>query len=131
MGNIGGENNLPRSFSVETSHCHYGIVLMRSPRRTERYTGETMKDRLPTEFETNVLKRIDNGRGLLAGDGQVAISAACRRLEKLGYAAHPGTRWYVTTKGDEYLARKRKIACQQAQDCLTPEEFRRWREQYG
>jgi len=68
-----------------------------------------MKDRLPTEFETNVLKRIDNSR-VLAGDGMVAISAACSRLEKLCYAAHPGTRWYVTAKGDVYLASKRKIA---------------------
>lgn len=62
-----------------------------------------MKDRLPTEFETKVLRKIDKGY-MLAGDGMVAISAACRRLEKLGYAAKPGYHWYVTKKGDDFLA---------------------------
>ena len=68
-----------------------------------------MKDRLPTEFETKVLKRMDRN-GVLAGDGQVAISAACRRLEKLGYAAKPGVFWYVTQKGEDYLAALRAEA---------------------
>jgi hypothetical protein len=64
-----------------------------------------MKDRLPTPFETKVLQRINRPDAYrsLAGNGMVAISAACRRLEKLGYAAKPGTHWYVTDKGDEYL----------------------------
>jgi hypothetical protein len=68
-------------------------------------TGEIMKDRLPSEFETKVLKRIDlpDWRRSLAGNKMVAISAACRRLEKLGYAGK-GVSWYVTKKGDEYLA---------------------------
>jgi ribosomal protein S19E (S16A) len=65
-----------------------------------------MNDRLPTEFETKVLKRMTrpDAYKILAGDKMVAISAACRRLEKLGYAAKPGTNWYVTDKGEKYLA---------------------------
>jgi len=62
-----------------------------------------MIDRLPTEFETTTLKRIAHNYQL-AGNGQVAYSAAARRLEKLGYAAKPGTLWYVTDKGDKFLA---------------------------
>ncbi len=59
--------------------------------------------RLPTTFETMVLTRIRNRR-MLAGDGMVAISAACRRLERMGYASKPGVSWYVTEKGEKYLA---------------------------
>lgn len=76
-----------------------------------------MKDRTPTTFETKVLKRIANDR-MLAGDGMVAISAACRRLEKLGYAAKPGLRWYVTDKGDEWLATESRRT-QDAADLLS------------
>lgn len=63
-----------------------------------------MKDRLPSEFETKVLKRINrpDAYRILAGNKMVAISAACRRLEKLGYAGK-GISWYVTKKGDDYL----------------------------
>lgn len=61
-----------------------------------------MKNRLPTEFETKVLRRMAKDH-ILAGNKLVAISAACRRLEKLGYAAHPLTHWWVTDKGWNYL----------------------------
>lgn len=64
-----------------------------------------MKDRLPTEFETRVLKRIARRYGnFQGGDRQVHYSAAARRLERLGYAAKPGSSWYVTEKGDKFLA---------------------------
>jgi hypothetical protein len=68
-----------------------------------------VKDRLPTEFETKILKRINlpDWKRSLAGNGLVAISAACRRLEKLGYAGK-GAHWYVTRKGDEFLAQLEK-----------------------
>ena len=64
-----------------------------------------MKDRLPTEFETKVLRRIakPDWQRILAGNKMVAVSAACRRLEKLGYAAKPGMRWYITDKGEKFL----------------------------
>lgn len=59
----------------------------------------------PTEFETKVLKRIARGYGYFGGGNkQVHYSAAARRLERLGYAAKPGTSWYVTEKGEQYLA---------------------------
>src|SRR5688572_21938377 len=62
-------------------------------------------NRLPTEFETKVLRYMTKPDYLraLAGNNKVAISAACRRLEKMGYAAKPGTSWWVTDKGEEYL----------------------------
>lgn len=61
--------------------------------------------RLPTDFETMVLRRIAQPawHRILAGNGQVAISAACRRLEKLGYAAKPGSLWHITDKGQAWL----------------------------
>lgn len=67
-----------------------------------------MKDRLPTEFEIKVLKRISrpDAYRLLAGNGMVAISAACRRLEKLGYASKPFLHWYITDKGKAFLAQQ-------------------------
>lgn len=69
-----------------------------------------MKDRLPTEFETKVLKRIQRLRGhFQGGDKQVHFSAAARRLEKLGYATKPGLHWYITDKGDAYLAKIEKV----------------------
>ena len=76
-----------------------------------------MKNRLPTTFETKVLKRIANNR-MLAGNGMVAISAACHRLEGLGYAAHPRALWYVTDKGDEWLATESRRT-QDAADLLS------------
>jgi len=70
-----------------------------------------MKNRLPTEFETIVLKRINRGYGYFSGGNkQVHYSAAARRLEKLGYAAKPGTNWYVTDKGDKFLTEIAKQA---------------------
>jgi len=66
--------------------------------------------RTPTEFETKTLKRIAKGYGYFSGgDGQVAYSAAARRLEKLGYAAHPGSKWYITEKGEKYLLYLEKL----------------------
>jgi hypothetical protein len=63
-----------------------------------------MKDRLPTEFETMILKRIARSLGRFqSGDRQVQYIAAARRLERLGYAGK-GRIWYVTPKGKEYLA---------------------------
>ncbi len=63
-----------------------------------------MKDRLPTEFETRVLKNIVRARGgYQSGDRRVHFIAAARRLEKLGYATKPSTHWWVTDKGEKYL----------------------------
>lgn len=61
-----------------------------------------MKDRLPTQFEAKVLRRIERG-GFQGGNKQVHFSAAARRLEKLGYAMKPGLHWYVTDKGKAYV----------------------------
>lgn len=62
------------------------------------------RDRDPTEFETKVLRRIARGHGHFSGGNKsVHLSAAARRLERLGYAAHPGTSWYATEKGKAYL----------------------------
>jgi hypothetical protein len=62
-----------------------------------------MKDRIPTPFESKVLRRIQRGH-FQGGDRQVAYSAAARRLEQLGYAMKPGEHWWTTDKGDAYLA---------------------------
>lgn len=62
-----------------------------------------MKNRHPTVFEFRVLKQIANTGRVITGDSVVQYAAAARRLERLGYA-FKGKYWYLTDKGQKYLA---------------------------
>ncbi len=64
--------------------------------------GRNVKDRLPTEFEVQVLRWVEKYNRVAAGNKSVHFSAAARRLEKLGFVVR-GRAWYLTDKGREHL----------------------------
>lgn len=61
------------------------------------------KQRALGAFDLSVLKLLASGRDLPLGDKMIKYIGAARRLEKRGYLAKPGTRFYVTQAGEDYL----------------------------